>query len=458
VLRALAGLGAGAVLLSVVAVTADGAGALPCSPTTSDTCDGGDPGGGGGGGGGTTPLSVPSVYIAARTETTLTVGWFVDDTASARLETLDGGAWQLLTSSGPGGAASYENSLLARDSRHCYRVVARRGAQQKTSDTACGYTRAAGLFRNIWRVQVRVTTGDVDHGDTEDDVQVGVEGPVNGHSGGSTWLDADIDDFERGRTNYYDLVNLEGIETLDDIESIQLFKPGPDDWCVSNVALLVNDAPVFATNFADGCQWVNRGATETVQIGHEALRAYPLWPAYHIPLDQIVSGNYATIVISHDQLEGTIMSQVGDGMVDHPMEWGPPPDAVDLFRWDAQRAGVDLDLVAGGFDTDVDFDLVVGTHKDSAGQWFVDLAVQNARADVDVPLIFSMLSAGIEVDSAERQIEQFFSSVAQSMGIPSLHRVTASFDNSGNLVILGTIQCPDADPNHPGEICVAGNG
>src|SRR5262245_43060007 len=133
VLRALAGLGAGAVLLSVVAVTAGGAGALPCPPT-SDTCGGGDPGGGGGGGGGvSTPLGVPSVYIAARTNTTITVGWFVDDTASYRLETSDGGGtWTQLLSSAPGGPASYENSLLARDSRHCYRVVARRGAQEKT--------------------------------------------------------------------------------------------------------------------------------------------------------------------------------------------------------------------------------------------------------------------------------------------------------------------------------------
>src|SRR5262245_15905449 len=212
-LRALAALGAGALPLSVVTVTADGAGALPCSPTTCD----GDPGGGGGGGGGggtTDPFTAPAIYIAARGATSLTPGWFVDAEASYRLETLANGSWVQLLSSGASGPVSFQHTGLAVDSRHCYRLVARRGTQTKTSESACAYTQDGLFLRNLWRVQLRITTGDVAGAETGDDVRAGVFGPINGHTGGSMVLDHDIDDFELGQTHNYDLINLTGIESL----------------------------------------------------------------------------------------------------------------------------------------------------------------------------------------------------------------------------------------------------
>ncbi len=95
---------------------------------------------------------------------------------------------------------SLPHTGLAADSRHCYRLVARRGTQTKTSESACAYTQDGLFLRNQWRVQLRITTGDVANGETADDVRVGVFGPINGHSGGSMVLDHDIDDFERGQT------------------------------------------------------------------------------------------------------------------------------------------------------------------------------------------------------------------------------------------------------------------
>jgi hypothetical protein len=457
------------VLLSVVAVTADRAAALPCSPTTSDNCDPG----GGGGGGGTNPFTQPSVYIADRGDTTLTVGWFVHESATYRLETLNGNTWSLLYSGSPGGPASFQHGPLARDSRHCYRLVARLGTLQKTSVAACGYTRDGLILRNAWRLQVRITTGDVAGGATGDDVRVGVFGPISGYSGGSMVLDHDIDDFERGQTHSYDLVNLTGIDSLGDIEGLEISKPGGDDWCMASVTLLINDAAVFSTGFGPPCQWVKGSDPVPVQIGHDQLHDYPLWgkwtptsgpiAGYRIPLNTILSGNYATLVIGHDQLEGRIMSQVGDAMASTAAYWAPP-DAVELTRWDSHRAKVDLDLkgeVTGtNPDIDVDFDMVVSTHKDNAGRWFVDVGVENAHADIQLSWwqsVLGVLTPGSDVSGPEGHIEHSLEAAASSVGIAAIWDVTASFDNSGNLVILATLQCPQPDPTRVNPACLAGN-
>lgn len=457
--------------------------AAPCSPTQED-CDanpgggGDDGGGGGGGGGGGTAFTTPVVYVSARADTSLMVNWIVSDAATSyRVEHDDGGGWAAIYQSsqpGQGDDASFQHGPLPRDTRHCYRVVARRGGVTKTSTTACAFTKDGLLLRTLWRVQLRITTGDVPNGDTDDDVRATIHGPISGHTGGSTWLDHAGDDFERGATRNYDLVNLTGIAELGDIEGIQLYKPGSDDWCVQNVTLLVNDAPVFSTGLGPPCQVVNGGATELLQIPHDTLHDYPLWgkrtetsgplAGYRIPIETLLNGNYATLVISHDQLEGRIESQVGDAMVDSDAYWAPP-DAVELTRWDSRRANVDLDLrgsVTGpNADIDVDFDMVAGTHRDSSGKWFVDVRVENARASVDVAWYQTALGAliGVSASGAESDIESTLDGIAESVGIAQIHDVQASFDNGGNLVILATLQCPNGEgpvPTIPRE-CMAGN-
>ena len=435
-----------AMLVTVLGLTTGHADAERCTPPT---CDPGDDGGGGD----TTTLTTPSVYIAARTVTSIDVGWFVPDAATSyQLKQLVGGVWSIVYQSSGGGGGDFNFVGLARDTRYCYQVVAKRAAQIKTSSTACAYTEDGLSLRMIWRVQVRITTGDVPQAGTSNEINVGVGGPIDGETGGGTWLDHSGDDFEPGATHDYDLVNLSGIDDLGDIESLEIFKPGTDNWCLANVMVIVNNIPVFTTGFGPPCQWVNAGATESVQIPHDALHSYPWWAAYQIPLDTILQGNDATLVISHEQIEGHIESQVGDAMVGTHAYWAPP-DAVNVSRWDAQRAKVHLDLmgeVTGtNPDIDVDFDLVAGSHKDDAGTWFVDVGLENASAQIHpawYEWIFVAMSAGAELRVPEQGIESALYGLAEHVGVAKIYQVTATFDNSANLVIHVTLQCPETSP------------
>jgi hypothetical protein len=444
-------------LVAALGLVPAAAQAAPCRPN-QEGCDadpgGGDGGDGGGGGGGRPVLTKPSIYVSGRTATTISLGWFVSDGATDyRLEKHNGGdSWSTIASYESGGEADLTHGPLPRDTRHCYRIVARGGSRTETSDSACAWTKDGLFLRPVWRVQVQITTGNVPNGDTDDDVRVGVHGPINGHSGGSTSVDWARDDFERGDTHMYDLVNLVGITDLGDIEGLEIHKPGTDDWCLQNVSLLVNDEFVFSTGFGDPCQWVNRGATELIQIPHDALHSYPLWSSYIIPFETMLNGNYATLVISHDQLEGRIESQVGDAMVGTAAYWGPP-DAVEVTRWDDQRAKVDLDLKGEAgivtADIDVDFDLVVRTFRDSTKKWWVDIDVVNGNADVSADSLLDLAAFLVTIPigslsgpDPEREIESAFTGLGQQVGIGNFYDLDATFDADHNLVIVATLICP----------------
>ena len=435
--------------------------AMPCRPGTEcEPPDPGDPGGGGGGGGGGgTVLTPPVLFVTGRTSTSIDLEWIVPEAATGfRLEQKEGEAWTTLPTSG---GVNHRHAGLAPDTRHCYRAVATRlGQPAQTSGTQCAYTKDGRFLRTVWRVELRITTADVANADTEDDVLVRVGGPINGESGGSTWLDHPGDDFERGATRNYDLINLAGISELGDIEAIELYKPGGDAWCVSNVTLLVNDAAVFGTGFGPPCQWL-QGSIPLLQIDHDTLHAHPFWQNYMIDIDTILSPNLATLIIGNDQLDGRIESQVGDAIVGTDAYWAPP-DAVSVTRWDSQRSKVQIDLKGDVFGDDphidIDFDMVVGTHKDNAGNWYVDVTAENASHDIGLSWyqrVLSAASAGAEIGRANRQIESAMRGVAEQVGIGQVYEVRAMFDNHANLVIQATLQCPQTDPVR--NTCLEGN-
>jgi len=282
-------------------------------------------------------------------------------------------------------------------------------------------------------------------------VRASVFGPINARTGGGAYLDHAGDDFEQGQTHRYDMVGLVGIDDLDDIEGVQLYKSGSDDWCVKDVSVLVNNTVVFTSSFAPPCQWVvqtDLGA-EPIDISHEQLRGYPLWSAYQIPLASILhdNNNQATLVIGNDQIDGTVETQVGDKMVGTDGYWAPP-DAVHVTPYDSQRAKVDLDLKGRAFGSDVgvdvDFDLVAGTHRDAQGNWLIDVTVENPSASVDPAFwqwFFVALSAGAELSIPEEGIEGALSTVAVHSSLGAACNVTASFDGAANLVINATLAC-----------------
>jgi hypothetical protein len=332
-------------------------------------------------------------------------------------------------------------------------VVATRSSTTKTSFPACAYTDDAKILRQVWRVEVQITTGEVQNGDTDDNVRIGIGGPINGATGGGAWLDHAGDDFEQGQTHRYDVSNLVGIGELGDIESLELLKPGADEWCVKDVSILVNNSLVFTTSFGPPCEWVyasDIAGSELLKVSHETLRTYPLWNAYQIPLSTILQGNEAVIPIGHDQLEGTIESKVGDSMVGTDGYWGPP-DAVHLQPVDGQRAHTDLDLkgrsTGSDVDVDVDFDLVVGTHRDMQGNWILDVTTENVSVDVS-PTWWAvwqwlgvLLSGGLELKIAEDGVKYALTGVATHAQVGAFCNVTAGFDETANLIIRATLVC-----------------
>lgn len=104
----------------------------------------------------------------------------------------------------------------------------------------------------IWRLQIQLTTANVQNANTNDGVRVEL------NNSNRTWLNYARDDFERGDTFTYDL-NLENATQLGDIEFLRIIKTGDDGWCVDRVTLLVNGRPARSSTVAP-CHWLDTSA------------------------------------------------------------------------------------------------------------------------------------------------------------------------------------------------------
>jgi hypothetical protein len=411
-----------------------------------DPGDGGDGGGGDDGGDGGGPPVPPAVYVKSRTVNSITIGWFGPLDALNIVEINDGTAWFEAARVEPGESSELFHGSLAADSRHCYRVK----ALGMTSEPACAYTKDGldplGFLRTIWRVQIQLTTGDVDDAATDDPVAVSIAGPIRGQTGRTTWLDHDRDDFEPSDVHNYDLVDLAGVSELGDIESIDIFKSGTDDWCLRSVRLIVNESQVFEKAFSPPCTWITEQPDSLVQIAHDELHGGTTWRNYRISLEDILWGNVAVLVIPHDQITGQIETRVGDRLVAANEDWDEDGDGAELYQVASPRAHVHFD-VGGPLDAtmNVDFDLVVGTRKDVTGRWFVDVTTENVHSDVEPGFTWPavILSGGLEVSGIERQTEAAVDRLALELGIGRFWDMSARFDVYGNLIITAILRCPD---------------
>ena len=159
----------------------------------------------------------------------------------------------------------------------------------------------------VWRIQLRVTTCDVEGAETFGPASVTfapaglslgsgnvrVAGPGQRSRGAATatarpsdpfWLDLPGADRQRGATDTYELV-LEGIQRVSDIQHIEIASSTEDDWCIKHVALGLNaradgtPETVFETDFGRGV-WIRsaRASNRTVMVAtSEDLRASPTW-------------------------------------------------------------------------------------------------------------------------------------------------------------------------------------
>ncbi len=417
------------------------------------------------------PPYAPQVRLTARAKDSITVSLIVPNyTTSYMLQRSAGGSssWTTVFSQTVPGATSRVDSGLAPDTSFCYRLQAKNSHGTTTSPSACAFTKD-GRDLTAFRVQVRLETGDVDDAGTDDDVAVSISGGGVGSVGGMTWLDHGRDDFERNDVHNYDLVVLDGIEELGDIHSITISKFGDDDWCLKGFTLLVDGRPAFSSHLNTPCQWFGNGFSTGITATHAMLRADPAWSTFSVPLPDLsknADGTWSALMtIPRQELEERIESMVGHSIHGTEAYWGHIYGRpVEVTPWSSSVVNVDLDLAADVFlsdpEVDVDFQIWAGTHKETNGNWDLDLQIQNVQVDVDLawwedlldvvvpcgPVVSVIEDEGIPfclerlAEDASEEIEAGFPRAAIQLGVGSTPlNLTATFDGEPNLNVVATL-------------------
>jgi hypothetical protein len=378
-------------------------------------------------------------------------------------ETADDVIAAQLTSPSPQGCFQFKHTGLTPDTNYCFRVAPMQFGSvmiDYLSSTVCAYTREAEN-RPVWRVALAVRTATGANDDTENSVRVRLNSslppvfsglPTFLPNGNETWLDYGRDDFERGKTDTYDL-NLSSISEFGDIHGISFGIDGSDHWCVAGFSLFVNDVKVYNENRSPCVASQDGGAQQIsfLNVTHEKLRAHPLWKAYKTP--KLVDGKEAkakldacetvdVLTIPRAELESRIESTVGNSIKFNKLEWG------DLFgeRYveaqateDPQVAHVDLDLqadvpVLDNPEVDIDFDLRFAMTCKAGGidfQFGTENFVVDANPGLFSEFVGSLFCAvsgnckpGLE-STIEKKVREGFQPLSRTISIQSNEAVGA---------------------------------
>lgn len=130
----------------------------------------------------------------------------------------------------------------------------------------------------VWRLQARFLTSGVGDANTDDSVNM----QLNGSN--VTWLDSGRDDHERNSDETFDL-RTDGISTLADIDFFRLEKKGSDGWAIRQLQLLVNGQPIYVDDFASTPLWIDEGDGHApVFLNDDSfLRQRGEWINYSVP-------------------------------------------------------------------------------------------------------------------------------------------------------------------------------
>ncbi len=304
---------------------------------------------------------------------------------------------------------------LNPDTRYCYRLRAF-NASGESSYTNCFSTLDG---RKVSRLQLRLRTANVQDAGTEDDIMVALNGA------NSTWLDYGRNDFERSDEFTYELL-LDGMSDLANIETLYIKKEGTDGWCLTSLALVVNEVEIYNQDFSSTsstCQWIDKasGHKEYHSVSHSVLRAHPLWRNY--PRILLPSG----VLLPQEDIEDRIEGIVGNelyydvfvpywGAVDP--HWGDRHGAryVEASKKDNQTLAIDLDFSIDGpvnLDVDVDFDLrFEGTCKVGTTPAELRIIPKNVKASTDFSWLTEALTLwliNLAEDTIARHIEAVLS-------------------------------------------------
>jgi PLAT/LH2 domain-containing protein len=379
---------------------------------------------GGGGGGGLPPedlyhMRQPLITnLVDRTENSLTLRLMDRSSYEVGYELYRGlsstGPWTLVASwpspwvssdpDDPTVTLDYTDTGLNPDTRYSYRFRAYNGYGE--SAFANDYVTLDG--RDVWRLQLRVRTADVEDAGTDDDVYVA----LNGRN--TTWLNYSHNDFERGSEFTYDLL-LDGVSDLSDINGMAIENTGSDGLCIESLAFLVNGSEIFNQQFgatSSTCQWLDQGSGNQPSfiISRAAMRAHPVWQGFQQPAPPLG--------LPRAELESRIEGIVGDALHGTDAYWGDLDGDryVELAGIDAERIHVTVDLSADvpGFDAEVDlsFDLrFAGACSDGQNPLELHIMTENVQANADLDWYTELATLGLanlaEGGIADRVVDAF---------------------------------------------------
>ena len=214
----------------------------------------------------------------------------------------------------------------------------------------------------VWRLQLRVKTGNVKKAGTDDNVYL----KLTNSKSSVYYLDRAGDDREKNKVNIYDILD-PNIRTMRDIKNLKMMIKGNDGWCVQSVEILINDVkiPVFSKSFKN-CKWLdgNSHSGPGFYISGKELRSHRGW--------RYTSQNRALwlppMVLKRAMLEEMVESYVGHMMNSRPdmkkLEFGKKYGRayVQAKHKSSSKLKFDLDLAYHkgiDFEVDVDFDMVI---------------------------------------------------------------------------------------------------
>ena len=125
----------------------------------------------------------------------------------------------------------------------------------------------------IWSAVIEIKTSDKLNAGTNNQVYVKL------NDDNITWLDYPGNDFEREQNLPYELL-LEQVNSLKDIEKLEIGKTGIDGWCIDEINLFINKKHMFSKTF-EKCHWLDdnpdKGITNSIMFGAGKLRSHPSW-------------------------------------------------------------------------------------------------------------------------------------------------------------------------------------
>jgi hypothetical protein len=263
----------------------------------------------------------------------------------------------------------------------------------------------------VYRIQIRLRTGNVSDAGTGDDVMVSL------NARNFTWVDYPRNDFQRNDTFTYDLLT-NGISRMSDIQWITINKSGSDGWCIKGFDLLINNFQptiVYTIDYPT-CAWLdnNAGDNRSLFITFVQLHSHPRWAG------NVSDGPIGAI--NNDEIISRIQAAVGHALHYTEAYWSNNPfdlKAVEIEGFDDpnnrnDRIHVDLDLEADRgaltpeIDIDIDFDIFI-TCSVQGGSAQIQIQIRNVRADVN--WLANWLAGDLETE-----IEEQFPAITQRIG------------------------------------------